>query len=90
MITYLPYFTHQTNLCVGEIFKESDIYKATANKAAHITTYFKSKNHVYFAGKLRDIQMQTYKKLQALIVPGDTRWNSYYYCYFIYRPISKI
>jgi len=80
-IIYLPCFAHQANLCVGEIFKELPIYKDTAKQAAHIASFFKSQRNVYFIGKLRDIQMKTYMKLIAIIEPGDTRWNSYIYCF---------
>ncbi|CAG8626106.1 521_t:CDS:2, partial [Racocetra fulgida] len=72
-ITFLSCFAHQANLCVEEIFKESQTYKETAKQAVQIAIYFRNKNHVYFAAKLRDIQMITYNKLQTLIVPEDTR-----------------
>lgn len=80
-IVYLPCFAHQVNLCMGEIFKESSVYAETAKQAAFIAKYFQSQNNIYFIGKLREIQMVTYNKLYALIAPGDTRWNSYYYCF---------
>jgi len=66
---------------MGEIFKESCAYAETAKQATSIAKYFRSQNNIYFIGKLRDIQMITYNKLYALIEPGDTRWNSYYYCF---------
>ncbi|CAG8811610.1 9645_t:CDS:2, partial [Racocetra persica] len=48
-ITFLPCFAHQANLCVGEIFKESQTYKETMKQAIQIATYFRSKNHIYFS-----------------------------------------
>lgn len=66
---------------MGEIFKESSTYAETAKQATYIAKYFQSQNNVYFIGKLRDIQLITYNKLYALIEPGDTRWNSYFYCF---------
>ncbi|CAG8768478.1 2065_t:CDS:2, partial [Cetraspora pellucida] len=54
-ITYLSCFAHQTNLYIGEIFKESNIFKTTALETTHIAIYFKNKQHAYFTGKLCDI-----------------------------------
>ncbi|CAG8856675.1 25037_t:CDS:2, partial [Gigaspora margarita] len=48
----LPCFTHQINLCVGEIFKESPTFKEAINNATTITTYFGNVSHAYFIGKL--------------------------------------
>nr|CAG8673804.1 4632_t:CDS:2 [Entrophospora candida] len=39
-IVYLPCFSHQVNLCVGDIFKESDNFDVVANNACKIATYF--------------------------------------------------
>ena len=46
-----------------------------------IVSYFNNTRHSYFIGKLRDIQKQIYFKYITLICPGDTRWNSYCYCF---------
>ncbi len=64
-----------------EIFKKSSTYAGTAKQATYIAKYFQSQNNAYFIGKLHDIPMVTYNKLYALIDPGDTRWNSYFYCF---------
>jgi hypothetical protein len=79
-IVYLPCFSHQVNLCVGDIFKESDNFDVVANNACKIATYFTSKTHTYFIGKLRDEQQLQYRKYVNLIRPCETRWNSYFYC----------
>ena len=36
----------------------------------------------FFASNLRDEQMAIYKKPIALTRPEDTRWNSYYFCFY--------
>ena len=76
-IVFLPCYAHQINLYVGEIFKVSSELKTTSLKLA---VYFKNSNNKYFIGKLRDIQMEIYGKCIQPAVPGDTRWNSYFYC----------
>ncbi|PKK56557.1 hypothetical protein RhiirC2_858564, partial [Rhizophagus irregularis] len=78
---FLPCFTHQCNLAVGEIFKESSILKNASTNAVKLVNYFNHPNNVYFIGKLRNIQRELYSKYYAIIRPGDTRWNSYYECY---------
>jgi hypothetical protein len=76
---FLPCMAHQINLIVGEIFKESDIYQQTSIKVVKITSYFHSS--AYFMGLLRNEQKSLYGKTIALITPGETRWNSYYFCF---------
>ncbi|CAH1769955.1 15158_t:CDS:2, partial [Entrophospora sp. SA101] len=71
---------HQVNLCVGDIFKESDDFDVVANNACKIATYFTSKTHTYFIGKLKDEQQLQYRKYVNLIRPCETQWNSYFYC----------
>lgn len=66
---------------MGDIFKSDASLAAVAKDANKIATYFTSKLHTYFIGKLRDEQMEQYQKFVNLIPPGDTRWNSYFYCF---------
>ena len=75
----LSCMAHQMNLVFGDIFKESKKYKEISAKAIRIVSFF----HMapYFAGNLRDEQMLLYDKTVALTRPGDTRWNSYYFCF---------
>ena len=76
---FLPCMAHQLNLIVGEIFKESDTYQHTLTKAIKIVSYFHSST--YFTGLLRDEQKIIYGKTVALATPGETRWNSHYFCF---------
>jgi hypothetical protein len=46
---------HQFNLIVGEIFKESNVYKRISEKAVKVVGYFHSSP--YFTGLLRNEQM---------------------------------
>jgi hypothetical protein len=71
---------HQTNLVFGDIFKEKEIYKRTSIEAIRIVSYFHSST--FFTSHLRDEQMRIYQKTISLISPGDTRWNSYYFCFY--------
>ena len=70
---------HQMNLIFGEIFKESELYQRTSNEAIRIVSLFH--NSTFFTGNLRDEQMRIYKKTITLVTPGETRWNSYYFCF---------
>jgi 3-hydroxymyristoyl/3-hydroxydecanoyl-(acyl carrier protein) dehydratase len=70
---------HQMNLVVGDIFKESLQYKQVSKDAVRIVSYFHSSP--YFTGLLRNEQMSCYGQTIALITPGETRWNSYYFCF---------
>ena len=76
---FLPCMAHQMNLVFGDIFKESKKYKEISTKAIRIVSFF----HMapYVAGNLRDEQLLIYNKTIALSRPGDTRWNSYYFCF---------
>jgi len=76
---FLPCMAHQMNLVFGDIFKESDKYKKISTKAIRIISFF----HMapYFSGNLRNEQMAIYQKTIALTRSGDTRWNSYYFCF---------
>ena len=76
---FLPCMAHQMNLVVGEIFKESDIYHQMSVKAVKIVSYFHSS--AYFTGLLRNEQKSLYDKTIALATPGETRWNSFYFCF---------
>ncbi|CAG8582835.1 4007_t:CDS:2 [Ambispora gerdemannii] len=80
-ITFLPCFAHQINLCIGEIFKESEEFKQASIKAIKIALYFKSSNNKYFIGQLRTLQKETYKKYIQIAIGNDTRWNSHYECF---------
>jgi len=77
-VVFLPCFAHQINLCVGEIFKESTEFKVTVDDATKLAVYFHNANNKYFIGQLKEVQLEIYKKYIALIVPGETRWNSIY------------
>ena len=66
---------------MGEIFKESTEFKSAMKKSIKIVSYFNNALNSYFIGKLRDVQKQKYSKYITLICPGDTRWNSYCYCF---------
>ncbi|GES78864.1 ribonuclease H-like domain-containing protein [Rhizophagus clarus] len=79
-IVFLPCFAHQINLCVREIFKVSSNLKTTSEQALKIAAYFKNTNNKYFIGQLQDIQKEIYGKYIQPVVPGDTRWNSYFNC----------
>jgi len=37
---FLPYFAHQMNLCISDIFKESSSLSDTTEKAIGLITYF--------------------------------------------------
>lgn len=50
-----------------------------SKKAIAIVSYFNSSS--YFTEQLRNEQSRTYGQYIALIQPGQTRWNSYYFCY---------
>ncbi|CAB4436770.1 unnamed protein product [Rhizophagus irregularis] len=76
---FLPCMAHQMNLVFGDIFKESKKYKDVSTKAIQIVSFFNMSS--FFAGNLRDEQMAIYKKPIALTRPGDTRWNSFYFCF---------
>jgi hypothetical protein len=76
---FLPCMAHQINLVVGDIFKESDIYQQTSTKAVRIVSYFHTST--YFTGLLRSEQESLYGKTIALTTLGETRWNSYYFCF---------
>jgi len=74
-----PCFAHQTNLIVGEIFKESSSLVVSSEKAIQIISFLN--RSVYFMAKLRDEQKFKYNKYFALLLPCATRWNSHYHCY---------
>ncbi|EXX57983.1 hypothetical protein RirG_202060 [Rhizophagus irregularis DAOM 197198w] len=80
-IVFLPCFAHQCQLAIGDIFKESSILKTASSKAIKIASYFKNANNSYFIGKLRDIQNELYEKYYSIVIPGETRWNSHYFCF---------
>jgi len=71
---------HQMNLIFGEIFKESELYQRVSKEAIRIVSFFH--NSPFFTGNLRDEQTRIYQKTITLITPGDTRWNSYYFCFY--------
>jgi hypothetical protein len=55
--------------------------KLVAKDAVAIASYFNNVNHAYWIKKLRDEQMDLYRKTYGLISPNDTRWNSNFDCY---------
>ena len=71
---------HQMNLVVGDIFKESSQYKQTSKDAVRIVSYFHSST--YFTGLLKNEQKSCYGQTITLIISGETRWNSYYFCFY--------
>jgi hypothetical protein len=70
---------HQMNLVVGDIFKASSQYKKVSKDAVRIVGYFHSSS--YFTGLLRNEQKSCYNQTITLITPGETRWNSYCFCF---------
>ncbi|CAJ0837403.1 15960_t:CDS:2, partial [Entrophospora sp. SA101] len=81
-IVFLPCFAHQCQLAICDIFKESSGFKASSAKAITVAGFFKNGNNAYyFIGKLRNIQMDLYNKYYSIVVPGETRWNSHYFCF---------
>jgi hypothetical protein len=71
---------HQMNLVFGDIFKEKELYKRISTEAVRIVSYFHGST--FFTSQLRDEQKHIYKKTISLISPGDTRWNSFYFCFY--------
>ncbi|GBB84564.1 hypothetical protein RclHR1_11130001 [Rhizophagus clarus] len=77
---FLPCFAHQINLCVGNIFKESNSLTKVGEQAVEIASFFNRAK--VWIGKLREEQAAIYKnKYYTLMVPNDNRWNSQYYCF---------
>ena len=74
---FLPCMAHQMNLVVGDIFKESLQYRKVSKDAVRIVSYFHSSS--YFTELLRNEQISYYGQTIALITPGETCWNSYYF-----------
>ena len=70
---------HQMNLIFREVFKESELHQRISKEAVRIVSFFY--NSTFFTGNLRDEQKRIYQKTITLITPGDTRWNSYYFCF---------
>ena len=69
------------NLIFDNIFsKEKELYQRILKEAVWLITYFNKS--VYFTGNLHDEQMRIYNKHIYLASPGDTRWNSYYFCFY--------
>jgi hypothetical protein len=71
---------HQMNLIFGEIFKEQELYRRVSNEAVRLVSYFNKS--VFFTGNLRNEQVRIYNQHICLVSPGDTRWNSYYFCFY--------
>ncbi|CAB4424802.1 unnamed protein product [Rhizophagus irregularis] len=76
---FIPCMAHQMNLVVRDIFKESESYKVVSKNAVRIVSYFHSSP--YFTGLLRNEQKSIYNQTISLITPGETRWNSFYFCF---------
>jgi len=76
---FIPCMAHQMNLIVGDIFKESETYRITSKNAVRVVSYFHSSP--YFTGVLRKEQRSYYNQTISLITLGETRWNSFYFCF---------
>ncbi len=70
---------HQINLIVGDIFKESESYKVASKNAIRIVSYFHYSP--YFTDLLRNEQRSYYNQTISLAISGETRWNSFYFCF---------
>jgi hypothetical protein len=70
---------HQMNLVFGDIFKENLIFERISHEAVRIVSFFHKS--LYFTGNLKDEQIRIYKKSIKLVLPSETRWNSYYFCF---------
>ena len=75
----MPCFAHQANLCVADVHKSSLKFLETSKNATTIVGYFNASTK--FTKDLREEQKRIYNKYITLIQPGNTRWNSYYFCY---------
>jgi hypothetical protein len=71
---------YQMNLVFGDIFKKNPIFQRIFKEAIQIVSYFRGST--FFTGNLQDEQEQIYKKTIKLVSPSDTRWNSYYFCFY--------
>ncbi|RHZ76235.1 hypothetical protein Glove_199g18 [Diversispora epigaea] len=80
-IIFLPCIANQCQLAIGNLFKTSSILRTASSKVIMISAFFKNANDSYFIGKLRDIQKEFYHKYYSIMVPAETCWNSYYFCF---------
>lgn len=60
------------------MFKESTEFKVTIKNAIQLAAYFRDGRNKFFIGCLRDIQYEVYNKCISVVVPGETRWNSFH------------
>ncbi|CAB4429138.1 unnamed protein product [Rhizophagus irregularis] len=72
---------NRLNIKLNAIVSDSASAYAAARKAITVAAYFKNANNSYFIGKLRDIQKELYNKCYLIVISGETRWNSHYYCF---------
>ncbi|GES89019.1 ribonuclease H-like domain-containing protein [Rhizophagus clarus] len=72
---------NKLNIKLNAIVSDSAFAYAAARKAITVAAYFKNANNSYFISKLRDIQKELYNKCYSIVIPGETRWNSHYYCF---------
>ncbi|KAF0530602.1 hypothetical protein F8M41_012089 [Gigaspora margarita] len=71
-ITFLLCYTHQMNLFVGEIFKESTEFCQAAVNAIKVVVYFYLVQYKYFISQLRDLQKEIYNKYISLAIGNNT------------------
>ncbi|RGB42495.1 hypothetical protein C1646_750818 [Rhizophagus diaphanus] len=67
------------NLCIADVFKSSLKLLETSKNTTAIIKYFNAL--LKFTKDLYNEQKKKYNKYITLIQPGQTRWNSYYFCY---------
>lgn len=67
------------NLCVGDIFKKSNLFSIVAEQAVQLVSFFH--RSTFFLGRLRSEQAALYKSYVSFVSPNSTRWNSHYLCF---------
>ncbi|GET00149.1 ribonuclease H-like domain-containing protein [Rhizophagus clarus] len=80
-ITGLIQETKRLGIKLNAIVSDSAPAYNAVRKTIKIASYFKNANNSYFIGKLRDIQNELYDKYYSIVIPGETRWNSHYFCF---------
>ncbi|CAG8636013.1 14547_t:CDS:2, partial [Cetraspora pellucida] len=67
------------NLCVGDIFRNSNKFSTVAEQAIHLVSFFN--RSTFFLGCLRSEQLALYRSYVSFVLPNCTRWNSHYLCF---------